>query len=293
MQKFFIPGNVWCSTRGEDMQTHFFRRPANFKRVLTALLATGSITFAVPAPSRAALPLALPHGIDHTLFTQVLADHVKNGAVDYKAIKSDPRFSQYIAVLQKFNPKTLTGDEKLAFWINAYNAFTIQYVLDKYPIKSLMNKLSYVTGGGTFKTKFIEINGRKYSLTDIENDVVRPLGDPRIHFALVCGAKSCPPLRPEAYVASRLNEQMNEQGRLFMSQSDKNHFDFEKNEIAISKIFDWFKDDFRKNGKSELEFISTYLPHEQAQKLLAHAATIKIKYTEYDWDLNESLESDR
>jgi hypothetical protein len=130
-------------------------------------------------------------------------------------------------------------------------------------------------------------------VNNIENNVVRPLGDPRIHFALVCGAKSCPPLRSEAYVADRRSEQMNEQGRIFMTQSDKNRFDFEKNEIAISKIFDWFKDDFRKHGKSELEFISTYLPHEQAQKLLAYAATIKINYTEYDRDLNESLERDR
>jgi hypothetical protein len=255
--------------------------------MITAFLAAGAIACIVPAWSRTATLPACPNGIDHTLLTQVLAAHVKDGAVDYQALKSDPRFPQYIAALQKSNPETLTGEEKLAFWINAYNAFTIQYVLDKYPLKSLMNKLSYVTGGGTFKTKFIEINGRKYSLNDVENDIIRPLGDPRIHFALVCGAKSCPPLRPEAYVANRLSEQMDEQGRLFMSQSDKNRFDFEKNEIAISKIFDWFKDDFRQNGKSELEFISQYLPPERAQKLLARAATIKVKYTEYNWDLNE------
>jgi hypothetical protein len=269
------------------MQIHFFRHPEHFNRMIEVLLAVGTIAFTVPYSSRAAIPPARPSGVDHSLFTQVLAAHVKDGAVDYKAIKADPRFPRYIAMLQKSNPEILTGEEKLAFWINAYNAFTIQYVLDKYPLKSLMNKLSYVTGGGTFKTKFIDINGRKYSLNDIENNIVRPMGDPRIHFALVCGAKSCPPLRPEAYVAGRLSKQMNEQGRIFMSQSDKNHFDFENNEIAISKIFDWFKNDFRRNGKSELEFISRYLPPELAQKLLARAATIKVKYTEYNWDLNE------
>jgi hypothetical protein len=215
------------------MQTHFFRRPENFKRVITALLAAGAIAFTVPAPSRAAMPPARPNGIDHTLFTQVLADHVKDGVVDYKAIGIDPRFPQYIDMLRKSNPEALTGDEKLAFWINAYNAFTIQYVLDNYPIKSLMNKLSYLTGGGAFKTRFIEINGRKYSLNDIENNVIRPMGDPRIHFALVCGAKSCPPLRSEAYVAGRLSEQMNEQGRLFMAQSDKNRFDAGQKQAAL------------------------------------------------------------
>jgi hypothetical protein len=251
------------------------------------LLAFGFISSLAIVSSQAAPAPASPNGVDHALFTQVLAQHVRDGVVDYKVIKTDKRFPQYVALLQKTNPETLSGNDKLAFWINAYNAFTIQYVLNKYPIKSLMNKLSYATGGGTFKSKFIEINGQKYSLNDIENDIVRPMGDPRIHFALVCGAKSCPPLRSEAYVADRLDQQLDEQGRLFMKQSDKNRFDFEKNEVYLSKVFDWFKNDFRKDGKSELEFIGRFLPEDQAQKLATNADKIKVKYTEYDWDLNE------
>ncbi len=244
--------------------------------------------FVVLAMSASAVSAAQPNNApDHSLFTQVLRDHVKDGAVNYKALKTDARFAQYIAILQKSDPATIPEQHRLAFWINAYNAFTIQYVINKYPIKSLMNKLSYATGGGTFKTKFIEINGKKYSLNDIENDIIRPMGDPRIHFALVCGAKSCPPLRAEAYEGERLGAQMDEQGRIFMSQTDKNRFDFEKKEIYISKIFDWFKDDFKKDGKTELDFISRYLPQEQAQMLLANAAALKVKHTEYDWDLNE------
>ncbi len=256
-------------------------------RKISGLLTFGVISGMLICAGHAALPRVSPNGVAHALFTQVLADHVKNGVVDYKAIKTDARFPQYLAFLQGTNPAALSGNEKLAFWINAYNAFTIQYVLNKYPIKSLMNKLSYATGGGTFKNKFIEINGQKYSLNDIENDIIRPMGDARIHFALVCGAKSCPPLRSEAFTADRLNEQLDEQGRLFMKQTEKNRFDFEKNEIYISKIFDWFKDDFRQNSRSELDFIAKYLPEEQAQKLLANAATLKVKHTDYDWDLNE------
>ncbi len=225
---------------------------------------------------------------DHSLFSQVLRDHVRNGVVDYRGIKADERFPRYIAMLQQTNPAAL-GDrrERLAFWLNAYNAFTIQYVIDRYPIKSLMNKLAYATGGGTFKTKFITIHGVKYSLNDIENDIIRPMGDPRIHFALVCGAKSCPPLRSEAYLADRLDEQLDEQGRIFLSQVDKNRIDLVANEIHLSKIFDWFKDDFRQAGGSELDFIAKFLPAESAQQLRARAATLKIKYTEYDWSLNE------
>lgn len=224
---------------------------------------------------------------DHSLLTQILRDYVKDGAVNYKAIKTDTRFPRYIALLQKTNPDALPEQHRLAFWINAYNAFTIQYVINKYPIKSLMDKLSYATGGGAFKTKFIEINNKKYSLDEIENDIIRPMGDPRIHFALVCGATSCPPLRREAYEGGRLDEQLDEQGRIFLSQEDKNRFDFAKGEIYISKIFDWFKDDFRKNGETELDFISRFLPEERARQLHAHVATLKVKYTEYDWDLNE------
>ncbi len=268
------------------MQLPFLFRRAKRKATLLGRTTFGFASFFFIPASFAAFSLPALNGVDHALFTQVLADHVKDGVVDYKAIKTDARFPKYIALLQNSNPEALTGDEKLAFWINAYNAFTIQYVLNKYPLKSLMNKLSYATGGGTFKAKFIELNGVKYSLNEIENDIVRPMGDPSIHFALVCGAKSCPPLRPEAYIAERLSEQLDDQGRIFMSQTNKNRFDFEKNEIHISKIFDWFKDDFRKNGKTELDFICQYLPEEQAQKLQANAA-IKVKYTDYDWDLNE------
>jgi hypothetical protein len=151
----------------------------------------------------------------------------------------------------------------------------------------LLNPVKHVLGGGAFKSEFITINGQKYSLDKIENEIIRPVGDPRIHFALVCGAKSCPPLRREAYVGERLDEQMNEQGRIFLSRTEKNRFDFERKEIYLSKIFDWFKDDFRKDGKTELDFIGRFLPPEQAQLLAANAATLKVKYTEYDWDLNE------
>ncbi|MDZ7265989.1 MAG: DUF547 domain-containing protein [candidate division KSB1 bacterium] len=227
-------------------------------------------------------------GPDHSLFTAILRDHVRAGAVNYRALKEDARLPQYLAMLQQTDPAVLTvRRERLAFWLNAYNAFTLHYVISKYPVKSLMNKLAYATGGGTFKTKFITINGVKYSLNDIENDIIRPMGDPRIHLALVCGAKSCPPLRAEAYVADRLEEQLEEQGRLFLSQPEKNRFDFTNNEIHLSKIFDWFKDDFRKQGGSELDFIARFLPAEQAELLRARAATIKVKYTEYDWSLNE------
>lgn len=228
------------------------------------------------------------NGPDHQLFTQVLQNHVKDGAVDYRALKADARFPRYLATLQQTDPAALTDRrERLAFWLNAYNAFTLQYVIARYPLASLMNKLAYATGGGAFKTKFIIINGVRYSLNDIEHEIIRPMGDARIHFALVCGARSCPPLRPEAYTATQLDEQLEEQGRLFLGQADKNRFDFDRREVQLSKIFDWFKDDFSKESGNVLAFISRFLPAEQAAQLQAHAAGFTVKYLEYDWRLND------
>jgi hypothetical protein len=268
----------------------FSRFSLRFSQWRATIKRRGSALLALFAPSVFAMSVFAggSNGPDHSLFTQVLRDHVKGDVVNYQAIKADARFPQYLAMLRQTNPANMSDpNERLAFWLNAYNAFTIQYVIDKYPVKSLMNKLAYATGGGTFKTKFIEINGTKYSLNDIENDIVRPMGDARIHFALVCGAKSCPPLRPEAYDGAKLSEQLDDQGRIFLSQTGKNRFDFDRKEIYLSKIFDWFKDDFRKDGKNELDFISRFLPAVQAQMLLANAATLKVKHTDYDWSLNE------
>lgn len=255
---------------------------------LARLLACRSKILLVYGLAAGALPAQLPGKPDHQLFTQVLQDHVKNGAVDYRTLKTDVRFPRYLAMLQQTDPAALTDRrERLAFWLNAYNAFTLQYVIARYPLASLMNKLAYATGGGAFKTKFIVINRVRYSLNDIEHEIIRPMGDARIHFALVCGARSCPPLRPEAYTAAQLDEQLNEQGRIFLSQADKNRFDFDRREVQLSKIFDWFKDDFSKESGHVLVFISQFLPAEQAEQLRANATGFTIQYLEYDWRLND------
>jgi hypothetical protein len=226
-------------------------------------------------------------GPGNTLFTQVLRDYVKDGAVNYKGLKADQRFADYIMLLQKTDPKAISKENRLAFWINVYNAFVLKVVCDKYPIKSILSKTAYALKKSNFHRKVVTINGMEYSLNDVENDIIRPFGDPRIHFAINCAAKSCPPLRPEAFEASRLGEQMDEQARNFLNDPARNSFDFAKKEATVSKIFDWFKEDFDKYGSGVLEFCSRYLPAEQGQQLRAEAKTFKIKYHDYDWDLNE------
>jgi len=248
---------------------------------LTAILMliSNANVFATAAPDSA--------GPDYSTFTQVLRENVKNGAVNYKGIKADKRFADFIAILMKTDPNTISGKNRLAFWINVYNAFVLKVVADQYPIKSIMSKTAYALGKSNFQKKLVTINGLPYSLNEVENDVIRPMGDPRIHFAINCAAKSCPSLRAEAFEPARLGEQMDEMARNFINNPEKNSFDFVKKEALVSKIFDWFQEDFKKYSTGVPQFISRYLSPEQGKQLLAAGKGFKIKHHDYNWDLNE------
>ncbi|MFQ5602375.1 MAG: DUF547 domain-containing protein [bacterium] len=233
---------------------------------------------------------------DHRLFTEVLQDHVKAGVVDYQAIKADPRFENYIESLRQTDPYQIRSEDFLSFWINVYNAFTIKIVCDNYPLKSLTDLhtggfiISHIIKKTVWDKKYVELNGQKYTLNFIEHKLLRPIGDARVHFALVCAARSCPPLRSEAFESSRLDAQLNDQGRIFMSQTDKNRFDFANKVIYLSKIFDWFSEDFEKNGQSLLQFLTPFLSSEQTAFLEKYRYDVKIKHTDYDWRLNRKNE---
>ncbi len=230
---------------------------------------------------------------DHSVFTALLKDHVSNGIVDYKSIKEDERLNKYLDYLQKIDTASLHPEERLPFWINAYNAWTIKVVVDNYPLKSIKDLGADLVIGTIFKTTVWDKdlvtmnNGQKMSLNDIEHKIIRKYGDARVHFVMVCAAKSCPPLRSEAMVANRLGDQMDEQGRLFMADKSKNRFDLDKRRIAISKIFDWFEGDFEKDSKSVIRFIARFVPGDTAEALLRDEKRFKIDYIDYDWRLNE------
>ncbi len=234
--------------------------------------------------------------VDHTLFTEVLSDHVEKGMVDYQAIKQDPRFEEYIELLRNIDPYQIRADDFLSFWINVYNAFTIKVVCDNYPVKSITDLhtggfyISHIIKKTIWDKEYIDLNDRKYTLNFIEHKLLRPYGDARIHFALVCAAKSCPSLRAEAYETNTLDEQLNEQARTFLSQENKNRFDFENNVVYLSKIFKWFSGDFKKNGQDVLDYVSQFLENKRAEYIRMNRNKINIKYTDYDWALNEKNE---
>jgi hypothetical protein len=229
------------------------------------------------------------------LFTTVLQAHVRDGAVDYRALRVDDRFDGYLAQLQKSVPDALSDRKaRLAFWINAYNAYTLKLIVDHYPVKSI-NDLS--TGGliiGTiigrtaWDRDIVRAGQRTMTLNDVEHKILRPVfKDPRVHFAIVCASKSCPPLRSEAYEADRLDAQLDDQARLFLASPQKNHVDIPGKTVYLSPIFSWFQSDFGQSPEEVLRFVARYLDPSLSQAIRADPAKWRIRYTDYDWRLNE------
>ena len=196
----------------------------------------------------------------HALFTGVLAAHVRGGLVDYQNACHDERLPAYVRQLSETDPSILSEEDSKAFWINAYNAFTLRLICSHYPLKSISELhtggliFASAIGKTAWDSRFIQINDRTYSLGQIEHKILRPVyKDARIHFAIVCAARSCPPLRPEAYEGFKLDEQLDDQGRIFLAERhDLNFFDSEERTAEISSIFSWFRKDFGGNQRGLL-----------------------------------------
>ncbi len=219
---------------------------------------------------------------NHDAFTDVLRSHVRSGRVDYASIKKDARFAPYLASLSATKASELRGAELKAFWINVYNAYTIKLVCDNFPLRSIRD----LAKGAVWDRAFITIDGTVYSLNDIENDILRPLGDNRIHYALVCAARSCAPLRSEAYTAENLNEQLTEQARLFVNDTTKNTFNVSEKKAALSRVFEWYLQDFGTTYADLLTSLARYLPEDTRSTLQANARAWSVEWKEYDWSLN-------
>ena len=216
----------------------------------------------------------------HQLFDDVLQAHVQAGKVNYPAIKQDQRFNDYITYLASANPETFTSrDEKLAFWINAYNALAIKGILDGLSPGSFFSRITY------FKSTDYQLAGREINLYDLERDIIIPFNEPRIHFAIVCASASCPKLISEAYTAEKLESQLETNTRSFINNGSKNMFDVEKKQASISKIFDWFPEDFSKHSGSVQKYLANYAENPEVARLLADEQ-FRIKHMKYDWSLN-------
>jgi len=214
------------------------------------------------------------------LFDGVLRTHVDKGYVDYPAISRDKRFDDYLKYLAVTNPESFaTREEKLAFWINAYNALAIKGILDGLSPDGFFARVSF------FKTTGYALAGKEINLYDLERDIIIPFGEPRIHFAIVCASASCPILKSEAYRAETLDAQLEDSAIRFINDSDKNQFDSKLRIASLSKIFDWFAEDFEKHSGSVSNYIRQYARNADASEVLV-AKDLYIRHLDYDWSLN-------
>lgn len=236
-------------------------------------------------------PLAAqPRRVDHGPFNALLARHVRDGLVDYDAFRDAPEFSRYLRGLADADPTSLTRNEQLAFWINAYNAYTIAQInahAERRSIKNINKSLGFLKTGGAWSEPMAIVGGTRYTLDQIEHERIRPVfQEPRVHFVLVCAALGCPPLRSEAYAADRLDAQLDDQARRFLLQSpSKNRVDVGARTVYLSRIFDWYGKDFAPDERGLQRWLSRYWAA-GPEKSLLEAGGARIRFTDYDWALN-------
>ncbi len=214
---------------------------------------------------------------------------VDSGFVDYDAWTANPddvaKMQGFIDEMAAYDPSGLNREAELAFWINAYNAITLNEVLKRYPLESVRPKFLGLPVTTFFTKKEHTVNGEAYSLDDIENNVLRKLGEPRIHFAINCASTSCPVLRPEAYRAEALSQQLDEQAVKFIGDPARNRFDAATDQASLSKIFDWFKGDFDAVGGVP-SFLSQFARGDA--KTVLESDDLSIEYLTYNWALNRA-----
>ena len=211
----------------------------------------------------------------HDLWNELLQKHVtENGKVDYEGFKKNYKdLLGYIKVLTTLYPELnkLSKDEKLAYWINTYNALTIDLIIRNYPIKSIKDIKD------PWDQRLWKFGDKWQNLNDIEHKILRKMNEPRIHFAIVCASVSCPKLQNEAFTTANLEAQLTNAIKEFLSDTSKN--ELSKNRIKLSKIFKWFKKDFEQNG-SLIDFLNQY-----SDITISNSA--KKSYKDYNWDLND------
>ena len=221
----------------------------------------------------------------HLLWDQLVKSHVKaNGLVDYKGfIREKPKLESYLRLLEAQVPdrKTWTKNQQLAYWINAYNAFTVKLIVDNYPTESIRDlgpafKIPLIKD--VWHVKFFKLGGVEMSLDELEHGILRKeFDEPRIHFAINCASISCPALFNEAFVAERLEAQLTQVAVSFINDPSRNKLSAQS--VQLSSIFSWFKGDFTKKG-TLIEFLNLY-----AKVKISRSA--RVTFLDYNWKLNE------
>lgn len=239
-------------------------------------LASGAETGSGYAPVYADLLSEYTQSVDAEVGTRV----------DYSGLAKEPRWKQLLSRLASVHPSEFgSRQEKLAFWINAYNIFAIDLVILHSPAESIRDIGSFFRP--VWKREAGRIGGRGYSLDEIEHEILRPMKEPRIHGAIVCASISCPSLAQAPYAARGLDSQLDASIRAWLARPEKGlSLDRAKGRLEISRIFKWFAKDFG-GRKGVLVFVQKYAPEPEAAWLAANLQRVSVSYLDYNWNLNQ------
>ncbi len=238
--------------------------------------------------SVAATAWAEPFDQRHTALETVLATYVKDGLVDYAALKKHREgLDGYLARTARVGRTAFDGwtrKQQLAFLINVYNGTTLQLIIDHYPVASIRDIGSFLRG--PWRQPSVHLFGGVITLNDLEHGLIRRrFKKPRIHFALVCAARGCPPLRGHAYTGTELDTQLDEQARIFLRDTRKNRLDRDGGFLYLSPILKWYGKDFGVTEADRIEYLRQYLRSEDRAWLAGRP--VRLRYTDYDWSLND------
>ena len=251
------------------------------------LLPATALLLALAVPTAAAPP-------DYAAWNQLLQRYYDPArGMDYKSLKAKDKaaLDQLRRQLAAVDPAGLSRDDQLAYWINLYNVNVVGVVVDNYPVESIRDiSTDPIVRLNVFKKDSVATKAGRISLNDVEHEKIRAgFKDPRIHFAINCAAASCPPIRPEAYVGSRLDAQLDDQARRFLNGPHGVRLAKKGGTLVVytTKIMDWFGEDFDQWGGGRLPFLRKYLSPERQKALDAAGGTVELEYQDYSWDLND------
>ncbi|MAF84175.1 MAG: DUF547 domain-containing protein [Gammaproteobacteria bacterium] len=238
--------------------------------LLTRLLPTLALLVSV---AQAQLP-------DYDALDEILARNVRNGFVDYDGIASEPQLGTFIEQLGATQPADLTStNDKLAFYINAYNVLAIQGILNGQSPSSWWGRRKF------FRQQKFNVLGEMISLQTLEHERIITLGDQRIHFAIICASISCPRLSSHAYRPERLDKQLHAAAKQFINDPTRNRFDAKRKNAFLSRIFEWYADDFIAAGGTLQRYLARFVTDAPAQDIL-RLDEFSIQFIDYDWNLN-------
>lgn len=242
---------------------------------------------AAPAP-------AIAQGPDYRLWQDLLSRHYDPAkGMNYKALKADKaRLDQLRRQMAQVDAAALSPRDRLAYWINLYNISVVGVVVDNYPVDSIRDiSTDPIIRLNVFKKDYVQTKTGKTSLDAIEHEKIREgFKDARIHFAVNCAAKSCPPIRSEPYVGARIDQQLDDQARRFLNGPQGVRIEKDGGEVVlhVTKIMDWFADDFEKWGGGRVAFLRKYLPADKQKQIDAASGKVDLDFQDYSWDLNDT-----